>query len=324
MTTVNNDSNNTFPASMRAVRIHEYGDAQVLNIDKIALPSITDDQVLVHVHAAAINPVDWKIRQGFLEGMLGRQLPLTLGWDVAGEIVAIGANVSEWRVGDAIYSRPNISLNGAYADYISIDQHEVAAKPATLNWEQAAAVPLAALTAWQVLHEAAQIKANEKVFIQAGAGGVGAFAIQLAKAAGAYVVTSCSTRNVDFVKSLGADEVIDYTQQNVADLEDMDVVFDTLGGDALAQSWGVLKAGGRLVSIVATPDEAIAKQHDVSAHFVFVQPSAEQLNAIAALIDDNKLSVVIDTIYALEQIKEAHALSETGRARGKIVLSMKG
>ncbi len=315
-------SNGAIPQTMRAVRIHEYGEADVLQTETIAIPEISEQEVLIKVHAASVNPVDWKVRKGYLDGMLGHQMPLTLGWDVAGEVVSVGAEVSEWKVGDAVYSRPNISRNGAYAQYISVDQKEVALKPTALNWQEAAAVPLAALTAWQVLHDAAQLQAGEKVFIQAGSGGVGAFAIQIAKAAGAYVITSCSTRNVDFVKQLGADEVVDYTQQRFETLKDIDVVFDTLGGESLNNSWKILKDGGRLVSIVDVPDETVAAEHRVKSHFVFVEPNREQLDAIAALIDDNKIQVLIDRVFALEDVKEAHALSETGRAKGKIVLSV--
>ncbi len=308
--------------TMQAVQINRYGNADVLSLNTIAVPELDANQVLVKVKAAAVNPVDWKVREGYLEEMMGHELPLILGWDLAGEIAATGADVTAWSVGDAVYSRPDLARNGAYAEYIAIDANEIAAKPASLSWEESAAVPLTSLTAWQALHDAAQLKAGDKVLIHAGSGGVGVFAIQLAKAVGAYVLTTCSAKNIDFVKSLGADEVLDYREQDFSELRDIDVVFDTMGGEILSNSWQVLKKGGVLVSIVETPSEDIAKKHGVSSTFVFVQPNHDQLSDIAALIDDGKLTVHIDSTFALADVKQAHARSETGRARGKIILTL--
>lgn len=309
-------------ATMQAIQINQYGDASVLELTNAPVPALESNDVLIKVHAAALNPVDWKIREGYLAGMLEHKLPLTLGWDVAGEISAIGEGVTDWSVGDAVYSRPNIARDGSYAEYIAIDASEIALKPSSLDWNHAAAVPLAALTAWQSLYDFADVKAGERVLIQAGAGGVGSFAIQLAKLRGAHVISTCSSKNVDFLKSLGADEVIDYTQQDVGELKDLDVVFDTLGGDALASSWQTLKADGRLVSIVDVPDEETAKTHGVNAGFVFVQPNQVQLKVLADLIDDGKVSVTVDSVFPLKDAAAAQAKSETGRAKGKIVLQV--
>ena len=308
--------------TMQAVQIHRYGDTDALSVEDIPVPELQSGFVLVKVHAAAVNPVDWKIRKGYLDGMLGHELPLTLGWDLAGEVAAVADDVNDWKVGDAVYSRPNISLNGSQAEYILVKADELAAKPASLNWQEAAAVPLAALTAWQALIDAANIQPGHKVLIHAGAGGVGSFAIQLAKAKGAYVMTTASTRNIEFLQSLGADEVIDYTQQNFSELRDIDIVFDTMGGEIQAQSWQVLKTGGFLVSIVDTPDEDTAKQHQVQSAFVFVQPDREQLTELATLIDAGKLKVNIDSVYELADIAAAHQRSESGRARGKIIIQV--
>ncbi len=308
--------------SHKVVRIHAYGNRDVLAYEDAPIPSIGVDEVLVKIHATSINPVDWKVREGYLQGFLAHKLPLVLGWDFAGEITALGAEVSGWKIGEAVYSRPDISRDGTYAEYIAVRVSEIARKPETISWQQAAAVPLTALTAWQSLYEMANVQAGERVLIHAGAGGVGTFAIQLAKLRGAYVYTTVSARNVELLKSLGADEVIDYTQQDFSQLRDLDVVFDTLGGDVLAKSWQTIKRGGRLVSIVSTPDAATAEQHGVKPFFCFVQPSALQLTELARLIDAGKIQIVIDSVFALKDITQTHEKSESGRARGKIVVQV--
>ena len=307
---------------MRAVRIHRYGGLDQLELETIETPTPGAGEVLVKVHAAAINPVDWKIREGYLAEMLPHSLPLTLGWDFSGEVAALGEGVEHWRVGDAVYARPDISKNGSYADYIVVSASEIAAKPKTLDWQHAAAVPLATLTAWQVLFDAAHIKEGDRVLIQAGAGGVGFSAIQLAKHAGATVYTTASTKNIEFLKNHGADEVIDYTKDDFTQLKDLDIVFDTLGGEALEKSWASLKTGGRLVSIVEPPSEELAEKHGVEASFCFVQPNAEQLTKIAELIDSGVMKVEIDSVYSLEDTVKAMEKSQTGHARGKIVIQV--
>ena len=308
--------------TMQAVRIHAYGDQSQLTLEEIAIPSLLPGDVLVQVQAASVNPVDWKVREGYLTAMLPHQLPLTLGWDFAGEIVALGENVTRWHLGDKVYGRPDIARNGSYAEFLAVDAGEIALKPDGLTWHQAAATPLVALTAWQALYDIAALNAGERVLIHAGAGGVGSFAIQLAKLRGAYVYSTCSGSNVDLVKSLGADEVIDYQQQNFAELRDLDLVFDTLGGEAQAQSWQTLKRGGRMVSIINPLDAEIAAQYGVTPLFCFVQPSATQLDELSALFAADKLRVLIDSEFALKDIVAAHARSESGRARGKIVLQI--
>jgi NADPH:quinone reductase-like Zn-dependent oxidoreductase len=310
------------PEIQQAVRIHAFGGRDQLVYEDAPLPHINPDDVLVKIHAASINPVDWKVREGYLKGFVPHQLPLIPGWDFAGEIVALGAAVSGWSLGEAVYARPDIARDGSYAEYIAVRASEIARKPASLNWQEAAAVPLAALTAWQSLYEIAQLKEGERVLVHAGSGGVGSFAIQLAKLRGAYVYSTSSGRNLDWVKALGADEVIDYTARDFSELRDLDVVFDTVGGEVMDKSWQTLKRGGRLVSIIGTPDAQVAERHGVTPLFCFVQPNAVQLTELAELFDAGKLRVVIDSVFALEDIQHAHEKSESGRARGKIVVQV--
>lgn len=308
---------------MKAVQINSFGDRNVLELkDNVAVPSIAKNEVLIKVKSASVNPVDWKIREGYLQPVLNHELPLTLGWDLSGEVVAVGGEVVNLKVGDAVYSRPDIAKNGSYAEYIAIVADEVAIKPKTLSWQQAAGVPLAALTAWQALYEVAKLEANERVLIHAGSGAVGQFAIQLAKLRGATVITTTSSRNTNLVIDLGADQAIDYRNEDFSELKDIDVVFDTVGGETQAKSWKTLKKGGRLVSITDNPDEVIAAKHEVSGFFAFVQPSSEQLTKLAELADSDQLKINIDSEYSLDQVAAAHERSETGRAQGKIIINV--
>ncbi|XZG71370.1 NADP-dependent oxidoreductase [Chitinibacteraceae bacterium HSL-7] len=308
---------------MQAVRIHRYGGPETLQLDHIPVPAAGPDELLVRVHAAGVNPVDWKIREGYLAGFLTHELPLTLGWDVAGEVAAVGAEVSGWQIGDAVYSRPDIARNGSYAQYMVLRAAEAARKPLSLNWVQAAAVPLAALTAWQALYEMAAVEEGERVLIHAGAGGVGSFAIQLAKLAGAHVISTASARNLDYVRSLGADDVIDYTRDDFGErLSGLDLVFDTMGGEVAKRSFAVLREGGRMVSICEPPNEALAAEHGIKPLFCFVQPNAEQLGRLGELVDAGKLHVEVEAVLPLSEVAQAHARSQSGRTRGKIVLSV--
>lgn len=308
---------------MKAVQINNFGDRSVLELnDDVPVILPASNQVLIKVKSASVNPVDWKIREGYLQPLLNHALPLTLGWDVSGEVHEVGNQVNHLNVGDAVYSRPDIAKNGSYAEYITVDADEVAIKPKTLSWQEAAGVPLAALTAWQSLFDFTELKSGEQVLIHAGSGAVGQFAIQLAKHYGAIVYTTTSTRNIELVKSLGADHVIDYTTEDFSELRDMDVVFDTIGGETQAKSWQTVKSGGRLVSITENPDEAIAAKHNVSAFFCFIQPNREQLEKLAEMADAGNLKVNIDSEFSLDQVVEAHARSETGRAQGKIIINV--
>lgn len=219
-------------------------------------------------------------------------------------------------------SRPDFSKNGAYAEYITVSADEIAAKPQTLNWQESAAVPLVTLTAWQALNDIGEIKQGNRVLIDAGAGGVGIAAIQLAKLAGATVYTTASSRNIDFLKSLGADEVTDCTQEDFSKLEDLDIVFDTVGGETFEKYWGILMKGGCRISTVEFPGEDLASKYDVRANFCFIQANAGQLAKISNLIDSGCIKVEIDSVFRLEDVAQAHAKSESGHTRGKIVIQI--
>lgn len=308
---------------MKAVRIHTYGGPDVLTYEEAPLPAISAEDLLIRVHAAAVNPVDWKIREGYLQGFLHHSLPLTLGWDVSGVVEAVGANVMGFKPGDAVYTRPNIERDGAYADYIAVKASEVAFKPQTIDHCQAAAVPLAAITAWHCLFEAAQLTAGQRVLIHAAAGGVGSYAVQLARWKGAEVIGTASARNRDFLLELGADEVVDYQTTAFEDtIEPVDVVFDTIGGEVQARSWQILKPGGILVSVVSPPSEEQAAAHQCRSAYVFIQPRADWLTEIAHLIDAGQVKPIVETVLPLSQAAEAHRISQEGHTRGKIVLQV--
>ena len=309
-------------ATMKAVRMHSYGGSDVLVYEDAPRPSIADDEILVRVHAAAINPVDWKIREGYLKQMIAYQLPIILGWDVSGIVEEVGSHVKDFQVGDAVYSRPDLTRNGGYAEYIAIRAAEVAAKPKSIDHIAAASVPLAGLTAWQALFDQANLSAGQTVLIHAAAGGVGTFAVQFAKWKGAYVIGR-SSRNQDFLRELGIDQVIDYQQTRFEDVvKDVDVVFDTIGGEVQERSWQVLKKGGILVSIVSPPSKESAATYGVTEKYFFLQPNAAQLTEIAGLIDAGYIKTIVETVLPLNQARQAHELSQSGHTRGKIVLQV--
>ena len=306
---------------MKAVIIENYGGIDELKYTEIEEPNLKDNDVLIEIAATSVNPVDWKLREGHLKGMLQYDFPFILGLDAAGTIKEVGKNVTKFRIGDNVFTRPDITRNGTYAEYVAVDENLVAKKPENLSFEEAASIPLVGLTSWQCLVDFADIKQGDKVLIHAGSGGVGSFAIQLAKSFGAWVVTTCSTRNVEFVKSLGADKVIDYRNEDFTQvLADMDIVFDTLGGDIQTQSYDVLKEDGKLVSIASQPDQELAQARKVKAGFVFLEPDGEQLAKIGEMIEQGKIRANVGTVMELKEIQEAHRLSETHHAKGKIVL----
>lgn len=308
---------------MKAIRIHRYGAAETLTYEDAPMPEPGPGDVRIRVHAAAVNPVDWKIREGHLSAMLEYSMPLTLGWDVSGVVDALGAEVSGLVVGDAVYSRPDITRNGAYAEFVVVRASEVAPKPGRLSHNEAAAVPLAGLTAWQGLFDHAQLVQGERVLIHAGSGGVGSFAIQFAKWAGAHVIATASAANESLVRGLGADEFVDYRSQRFEEvLDKVDVVLDTIGGETQERSLCVLKSNGRLISIVGSPDADKLAAVGASGGTFMVQPSRDQLKRIAALIDDGTVRVLVDSVFALSDARAAHDKSQTGRAKGKIVLEV--
>lgn len=309
---------------MKAVYIENYGGTEQLKYGFLPKPDIGPSDVLIEAYAASVNPVDWKIREGYLAEYLPYKFPLILGWDVAGVVVSVGDQVSRFRVGDEVFSRPATERNGTYAEYVAVDEHLVAPKPRNISFEEAASVPLAGLTAWEALHEIAHVSPGQKVLIHGGAGGVGIYAIQLAKVFGAFVATTASGKNVEFVQSYGADEVIDYTEESFETmLAGYDVVFDTIGGDVQEKSFKVLSKGGILVSIVSPPDSNKAEQHGIRTGYFFLQPDGEKLARLGELIEAGEVRPVVGAVFPLEETAKAHALSETHHAQGKIVLSIR-
>lgn len=310
-------------ATMKAVQIHEYGGPDVLRYEDAPKPEPGDNDVLIRVYAAAVNPVDWKVREGHLKSRVDYPMPFIPGWDLSGVVEKTGVAVTRLKEGDEVFSRPDIARNGAYAEYIIADDALVALKPKSIDHIQASGIALAGMTAWQALFDVAELQPGQRVLIHAAAGGVGTFAVQFAKWKGAYVIGTASGRNLDFVRELGADEVLDYTAKPFETVvKDVDVVLDTMGGETQERSWGVLKQGGILVSIVEPPPEGAGAQHNVRAAFHFLDPNAGQLTRIAELVDSGKVRVVVDTILPLSEARKAHELSEMGHARGKIVLKV--
>lgn len=309
---------------MKAIVIEQYGDKEQLKVKEMPTPKINENQVLVEMKATSINPIDWKLREGYLKQMMPFEFPIILGWDAAGIIREVGKKVKGYQVGDAIFSRPATTRFGTYAENVVIDEDLLAKKPDNISFEEAASVPLAGLTAWQALFDVANLQEGEKVLIHAGAGGVGSLAIQLAKDKGAYVATTASEKNHTFLKGLGADEVIDYKTTNFEKvLQDYDVVFDTMGGETQSKSYQVLKRGGRLVTIVNAPDQEKANEYGVTATLVWLQPNGKQLEQLGALLEKGKLKAIVGHVFPFSEqgMKEAHALSESHHAKGKIVIS---
>jgi len=309
---------------MKAIRIHNYGGPEVLKYEDAPRPKPQAGEVLIRVHAAGVNPIDWKVREGEMKDFWPHKFPLILGWDLSGVVEELGKGVSRFKIGDEVYGLPDPTRGGAYADYIVVRESELALKPDSLHHIRAGAVPLAALTAWQSLFDTGQLQPGQRVLIHAGSGGVGHFAVQLAKWKGAYILATASTKNQDLLRELGVDEPIDYTRQrfeNVA--RNIDVVLDTLGGETQERSWSVLKKGGVLVSLVQPPSEEKAKELGVRGALVASHPNGEQLAEIAKIVDSGKLAPVIDRILPLSEVRRAHELSQTAHTHGKIVLRVK-
>src|SRR5208337_3148760 len=306
---------------MKAVRIHAYGDRSVLSFEDAPKPEIQPDEVLVRIIAASVNPVDWKIREGYLKSMIPYEFPLTLGWDFSGVIEASGAEVSNFRVGEAVFSRPDIARNGTYAEYVAVRAAEIARKPKTISHLEAASLPLAGITAWETVVTIGQLAPGQRALIHAASGGVGSLAVQIAKWRRAHVVATTSAANMDLVKSLGADQVVDYRKGKLTEsVRDMDLVVDTLGGEAQTSSWRVLRRGGTLVSTVSVPSVDEAKEFGVKSEFLFITPNAPVLDRLTDLVDTGKIRPLIGGEFALRNIADAHALSESGHTVGKIVL----
>lgn len=333
---------------MKAFVIDRYGKKETGRITEVPEPTLQDDDVLIEIHAASVNVLDSKIRSGEFKLILPYSLPLILGNDVAGTVVRVGPRVSRFKPGDEVYARPDQDRIGTFAEFISVKEASLALKPANLTMEEAASIPLVALTAWQVLVETAKLKKGQKVLIHAGSGGVGTIAIQLAKHFGAFVATTTSTSNVDWVKELGADVVIDYKKQDFATaLNDYDVVLNSLGNDVLEKSLQVLKPGGQLISISGPPTPEFAseqglswplkqvlrllshgirkkaKQRGVRYTFVFMRADGTQLSKISSLIETRNIHPVVDRTFSFNSTADALAYVGQGRAKGKVVVKLK-
>ncbi|MCO4318768.1 NADP-dependent oxidoreductase [Phyllobacterium sp. 21LDTY02-6] len=333
---------------MKAFLIDRYAKGGALRLAEVPEPELRDNDVMVEIHAASVNVLDAKIRDGEFKLILPYRLPLILGNDVAGTVVRVGRNVRRFKAGDAVYARPEQDRIGTFAQYIAIDAADVAPKPANLTMEEAASIPLVALTAWQVLVERARLEKGQKILIHAGSGGVGTIAIQLARHLGAHVATTTSTGNIELVRSLGADVVIDYRNEKFEEvIEGYDVVLNSLGKDTLEKSLEVLKPGGKLISISGPPDPDFARQNGsgwplrqimrlmsfgirskarrrgIDYSFLFMTANGDQLARIGALIEAGAIRPVIDRVFPFAQTNEALAHVETGRAKGKVVIAMK-
>ena len=302
---------------MKAIQINEYGDNDVVDYTDVEIPEPQAGEVLVKVQTAGVNPVDWKIRSGAGE-RLGLKLPIMLGGEIAGTIEKIGDNVENFKAGDAVYG---MVKTGGFAEYGIAKASGIAPKPKSLDYEHAAAIPLGGLTAWQAIFDLAGLASGQRILITGASGGVGSLAVQFAKAKGAYVIGTASGRNEEFVRGLGADEFIDYTKQDFEEVvSEMDVVFDTVGGDTFERAFQTLKKGGFLVTSVAFPDEEKAQEFGIKTARVYCKPDAEELKEISELVETDKLKARIATVLPLAEVKKALELSESGHADGKIIV----
>lgn len=333
---------------MKAYTINKYGKKGTLHLNDVPVPQVRDQDVLIEIHAAGLNLLDAKIKSGEFKLILPYKLPLVLGHDVAGVVIKVGKYVKKFKVGDEVYSRPADFQIGTFAEFIAIDEKDVAFKPKNLTMEEAASIPLVALTAWQALVEKANLKKGQKVFIQAGSGGVGTIAIQLAKYLGATVATTASEKSFTLLKALGADVLIDYKTQDFEDvLKDYDAVLNSQDTKTLEKSIHILKPGGKAVSISGPPTPTFAKEAGVSWFvkmiltlisssirkkakkqnvdytFLFMRAEGEQLIQITALIEAGAIKPVVDKVFPFEQTNEALAYVESGRAKGKVVVKVK-
>ena len=332
---------------MKAAVIDRYGSNDLVKVADVAVPRMGPLDLLVQVHAASVNPLDVKTRNGELKTLLKYRFPLVLGNDLSGVVADVGARVTRFKKGDAVYARLDSDRIGAFADFTAVREGAAALKPANVTFEEAASLPLVALTAWQALVEIGQLGANQRVLIHAGSGGVGSVAIQLARHLGATVFTTVGPRNVDLVKRLGADVAIDYRSERFEDAaKDCDVVLDSAGGDTLVRAFECVKPGGVVVSIGGTPSAAFARRwglnplivlairvmsrkataaarrHNARYEYLFMRADGEQLREITRLVEGGVIRPLVDKVFPLQQVREALAYSESGRATGKVVITV--
>ncbi|WP_236792242.1 NADP-dependent oxidoreductase [Amycolatopsis sp. GM8] len=305
---------------MKAVRIHQHGDGSVLKVESTPLPSLGANDVLIRVHTAAVNPVDSLVREGIFK-FSERPFPWILGWDFAGTVVDLGTSDTSLSLGDVVYGRPALDRDGTYSEYVAVDPGEIAKAPRSITLEQAASLPLVTLTAWKALFEIGELKPGGTALIHAAAGGVGSAAVQLAKHRGAHVVATASGDGIDLAKSLGADEVIDYRNEDfTARGRFADVVLDTVGGDTLERSYDVVVPSGTLVTVAGAPDADKARQLGITAETFILDSNGPRLAEIAELVDSGAIRPVVTKAFDLDDVQEAHSLIDSGRTRGKIVL----
>ncbi len=310
---------------MKAAQITSYGGPEVMSVTEIDKPALTEGQVLVEVCAAAVNPFDVKVRDGVMRHMKDLDFPATLGGDVAGTVSEVGSGVTGFEVGEAVYGQANaLSGHGSFAEYAPVKAESLAAKPVSLDFVNAAAVPLTAVSAYQALTDHMDLQTGQKILIHGGAGGIGTMAIQLAKQLGAYIATTATAADTEYVQSLGADEVIDYQNQDFTEIvHAYDAVYDTVGGETNAKSYQLLKPGGTLVSMVEQPNDELLQQHGIHYTFQFTKVTTERLASIAKLVDAGTLKVNVDKVFPLDQAAEALEYLATGHPRGKVVIQVK-
>lgn len=311
---------------MKAAQIINYGGKDVMQITENAdKPMLKPDQVLVEVYAASVNPFDIKVREGAVSQMAELTFPATLGGDVAGVVAELGPEVSGFEVGEAVYGQAHaLSGQGSFAEFSPVKAESLAPKPTTVDFDIAASLPLASVSAYQALTTHMNLQSGQKVLIHGGGGGIGTLAIQLAKHLGAFVATTATAADADFLRGLGADEVVDYQNQDFSEsIKDYDGVFDTVGGDTNLKSYRVLKKGGALVSMVQAVDENLAKEYDVHYTYQFTQVTTERLTAIAELVDDGTLKPIVAKVFTLDDAAEAMEYAKTGHPRGKVVIEVK-
>ena len=333
---------------MQAIVMTGYGGEDVVQVRDMPKPKIRDDEVLVEVYSVGVNPIDIKLRKGEMKPLLTYKLPIIIGADLAGKVLEVGSKVTRFKKGDEVYTSLSTSKMGAFAEYVAVKEQDLSLKPENLTFDEAASLPMVALTGYQALHDVAKVKPGQKVFVEAGSGGLGTFAIQLAKALGAEVATTTSAENVEWVRKLGADRVINYQKEKFNEvISNYDVVFHSVDREPTTRGFNILKPGGHLLSVVGPPDFKFAKRLGLNifmqmvcsilgwkvtklskktgAHytFIFVVPSGKQLNEIKNLVENTKIKPVVDRVFPMEQMKEAFAYVALGRTKGKVVLNVR-
>jgi alcohol dehydrogenase len=311
---------------MKAIQINSYGNNDVIVINlNTPEPAPTTGQLLIKVHAAGVNPIDWKVREGYLQQNRPLQLPITLGMDFSGVVTEVGSNVFDFKIGDEVYGQANYldGDSGSFAEFISVNAKTVAHKPINISHLKAAALPLAGISAWQAVVDYINISKGERILIHGGTGGIGVFAIQLAKYFGAYVATTVSTHGKNFAKELGADEIIDYKNQNFENLlHDYHAVFDNVGGETYLKSFKVLKQGGIVVSMLEQPNAELMEKYSVNAITEFTETNRERLSKLAELVDKKIITIPIAKTFILEQTREALDYLQHDHPKGKVVVNI--